>query len=153
MVAQKIICKNKKASHDYHLSETYEAGIVLKGTEVKSLREGKANLKESYASIEGREVYLYNCHISPYSHGTDANHEPLRTKKLLFHKKEIKKLTGKIKEKGLTLIPLKLYFSNGIAKIEMALAKGKKLYDKREDMKMKDAKKEIERAFKNRQRI
>lgn len=153
MVAQKIICKNKKASHDYHLSETYKAGIVLKGTEVKSLREGKANLKESYASIEGREVYLYNCHISPYSHGTDANHEPLRTKKLLFHKKEIKKLTGKIKEKGLTLIPLKLYFSNGIAKIEMALAKGKKLYDKREDMKMKDAKKEIERAFKNRQRI
>lgn len=153
MVSQKIICKNKKASHDYHLSETYEAGIVLKGTEVKSLREGKANLKESYASIEGGEVYLYNCHISPYSHGTDANHNPLRTKKLLFHKKEIKKLTGKIKEKGLTLIPLKLYFLNGIAKIEMALAKGKKLYDKREDMKMKDAKKDIERAFKNRQRI
>lgn len=153
MVSQKIICKNKKASHDYHLSETYEAGIVLKGTEVKSLREGKANLKESYASIEGGEVYLYNCHISPYSHGSDANHNPLRTKKLLFHKKEIKKLTGKIKEKGLTLIPLKLYFLNGIAKIEMALAKGKKLYDKREDMKMKDAKKDIERAFKNRQRI
>ncbi|HUU50639.1 MAG TPA: SsrA-binding protein SmpB [Nitrospinota bacterium] len=153
MVSQKIICKNKKASHDYHLSETYEAGIVLKGTEVKSLREGKVNLKESYASIEGGEVYLYNCHISPYSHGSDANHNPLRTKKLLFHKKEIKKLTGKIKEKGLTLIPLKLYFLNGIAKIEMALAKGKKLYDKREDMKMKDAKKDIERAFKNRQRI
>ena len=153
MAAQKIICKNKKASHDYHLGETFEAGIVLKGTEVKSLREGRANLKDSYASIEGGEVYLYNCHISPYSHGSDANHDPLRTRKLLFHKKEIKRLIGKIKEKGLTLIPLKLYFSNGIAKIEMALAKGKKLYDKREDMKQRDAKKDIERAFKNRQKI
>ena len=153
MVSQKIICQNKKASHDYHLGETYEAGIVLKGTEVKSLREGRANLKDSYASIEGGEVYLYNCHISPYSHGSDANHDPLRTRKLLFHKKEIKRLIGKIKEKGLTLIPLKLYFSNGIAKIEMALAKGKKLYDKREDMKRRDAKKDIERAFKNRQKI
>lgn len=149
----KIICTNKKASHDYHLSETYEAGLVLLGTEVKSLRDGRANLKDSYASIDNGEVYLHNCHISPYSHGSDANHDPLRERKLLFHKREIKKLIGKIKEKGLTLIPTKLYFKDGIVKVELALAKGKRLYDKREDIKRRDAKEDIERAFKERQKI
>ena len=149
----KIICTNKKASHDYHLSETYEAGLVLLGTEVKSLRDGRANLKDSYASIDNGEVYLHNCHISPYSHGSDANHDPTRTRKLLFHKREIKRLVGKLQEKGFTLIPTKLYFKDGIAKVELALAKGKRLYDKREDIKRRDAREDIERAFKERQKV
>jgi len=152
MAGIKIIATNKKASHNYELGESYEAGLVLQGTEVKSLREGRANLKEGYASIEDGEVYLYNCHISPYSHGNYTNHDPMRTRKLLLHKKEIKKLTGKIKEKGLTLVPTKLYFKNGMAKIELALGKGKKLYDKREAIKRRDAKLDIERAFKQRQK-
>lgn len=152
MAGVKIICKNKKASHNYELGETYEAGLALQGTEVKSLRDGKANLKEGYASIESGEVYLYNCHISPYSHGNIENHDPVRTRKLLLHKKEIKKLMGKVKEKGLSLIPTKLYFRNGLAKVELALGKGKKLYDKREDMKRRDADRDIERAFREKQK-
>ena len=152
MAGVKIICMNRKASHNYELGETYEAGLALQGTEVKSLRDGKANLKEGYASIENGELYLYNCHISPYSHGNIENHDPMRTKKLLLHKKEIKKLMGKVKEKGLSLIPTKLYFRNGLAKVELALGKGKKLYDKREDMKKKDATRDIERAFREKQK-
>jgi SsrA-binding protein len=152
MAGVKIICMNRKASHNYELGETYEAGLALQGTEVKSLRDGKANLKEGYASIENGELYLYNCHISPYSHGNIENHDPMRTRKLLLHKKEIKKLMGKVKEKGLSLIPTKLYFRNGLAKVELALGKGKKLYDKREDMKKKDATRDIERAFREKQK-
>ena len=144
----KIITENRKARHDYSIIETFEAGIVLRGTEVKSLREGKANLKDSFAMVEDEEVFLHNCHISPYTHGNIYNHNPLRIRKLLLHKSEINKLIGKTVEKGLTLIPLKLYFKNGIAKVELALAKGKKLHDKREDIKKKTAMREIEKAFK-----
>ena len=151
-MAIKIITENRKAWHDYFIIETFEAGIVLKGTEVKSLREGKVNLKDSFAMVEDEEVFLHNCHISPYIHGNIYNHDPLRIRKLLLHKSEINKLIGKTVEKGLTLIPLKLYFKNGIAKVEMALAKGKKLHDKREDIKKKTAMREIEKAFKESKR-
>ena len=144
----KIIAENRKARHDYFIIETFEAGIVLKGTEVKSLREGKASLKDGFAQVENEEVFLHNFHISPYQYGNIYNHDPLRVRKLLLHKKEINKLIGKTVEKGLTLIPLKLYFKNGITKVEMALAKGKRLYDKMEDIKKKTAMREIERAFK-----
>ena len=139
MSNKKIICENRKARHEYFIEETYEVGIALKGTEVKSLRQGKGNLKDSYASIEDGEVYLYNCHISPYTHGNILNHEPLRKRKLLLHKREIKKLYGKTEERGLTLVPLKMYFSRGVAKLELAVAKGKKTYDKRETLKRKTA--------------
>ena len=131
----KIVATNKKAYHDYHIEETYEAGMALQGTEVKSLREGKANLKDSFARIEKDEIFLLNCHISPYSHGNIANHDPMRTRKLLLHKREIQRLIGKIQQKGYALIPLKIYFKNEKAKVELGLAKGKKAYDKREDIK------------------
>jgi SsrA-binding protein len=152
MIGTKIICTNRQARFDYHLEDSFEAGVVLQGTEVKSLRDGRANLKDSYAAVDGGEVYLYDCHISPYSNGGYANHEPKRPRKLLLHKKEIRRLVGKTQERGLTLIPLKLYFLRGKAKVELALARGKKLYDKREDMKRRDADREIERAFKDRHR-
>lgn len=152
MTGEKIICTNRQARFDYHIEEDFEAGLVLQGTEVKSLRDGRANLKDSYASIDGGEVYLYNCHISPYPNGGYANHEPERPRKLLLHNREIRRLTGKTQERGLTLIPLRLYFRRGKVKIEMALARGKKQYDKREDMKRRDADREIERAFKDRHR-
>jgi SsrA-binding protein len=144
----KIVATNKKAYHDYHIEESYEAGMLLKGTEVKSLREGRANLKDSFARVENEEIFLYNCHISPYSHGNIANHDPLRTRKLLMHKGEIQRLMGKMMQKGYTLLPLKIYFKDGKAKIELALAKGKKQYDKREDIKKRDAAREMEKAFK-----
>jgi SsrA-binding protein len=152
MAGEKIICTNKQARFDYHLEDSFEAGVVLQGTEVKSLRDGRANLKDSYAAVDEGEVYLYDCHISPYPNGGYANHEPKRPRKLLLHKKEIRRLVGKTQERGLTLIPLKLYFLRGKAKVELALARGKKLYDKREDMKRRDADREIERAFKDRHR-
>jgi SsrA-binding protein len=152
MAGEKIICANKQARFDYHLEDSFEAGVVLQGTEVKSLRDGRANLKDSYAAVDEGEVYLYDCHISPYPNGGYANHEPKRPRKLLLHKKEIRRLVGKTQERGLTLIPLKLYFLRGKAKVELALARGKKLYDKREDMKRRDADREIERAFKDRHR-
>ena len=148
----KIIATNKKAYHDYRIEETYEAGIMLKGTEVKSLREGRANLKDSFARVENNEIFLYNCHISPYSHGNIANHDPLRTRKLLMHKGEIQRLMGKMILKGYTLLPLKIYFKNEKAKMELALAKGKKQYDKREDIKKRDAAREMEKAFKESKR-
>ncbi len=148
----KIIATNKKAYHDYHIEETYEAGMLLKGTEVKSLREGRANLKDSFARVENNEIFLYNCHISPYSHGNIANHDPLRTRKLLMHKGEIQRLMGKMILKGYTLLPLKIYFKNEKAKMELALAKGKKQYDKREDIKKRDAAREMEKAFKESKR-
>lgn len=152
MAGEKIICTNKQARFDYHLEDSFEAGVVLQGTEVKSLRDGRANLKDSYAAVDEGEVYLYDCHISPYPNGGYANHEPKRPRKLLLHKKEIRRLVGKTQERGLTLVPLKLYFLRGKAKVELALARGKKLYDKREDMKRRDADREIERAFKDRHR-
>jgi len=146
----RIVCQNKKAYHDYSIEETLEAGIQLQGTEVKSLREGKANLKDSYVLIKDSEAYLFNCHISPYTHGNIMNHEPLRTRKLLLHRKEIDRLRGKIQQKGYTLLPLKLYFKGSHAKVEVGLARGKRLYEKREAIKEREAKRTIERVMKSR---
>ncbi|NTW37034.1 MAG: SsrA-binding protein SmpB [Syntrophobacteraceae bacterium] len=146
----KIVCQNKKARHDYHIIEVIEVGMVLLGTEVKSLREGRANLKDSYARIRDGELYLVQAHISPYSHASYDNHDPERVRKLLVHKRELKRLTGKTQEKGLTLVPLKIYFKDGKAKIELALASGKKSYDKRETLKRQTQKREMERAIKDR---
>lgn len=146
----KIVCQNKKARFDYHIIEVIEAGMVLVGTEVKALREGRANLKDSYARIKNGELYLVQAHISPYSHAHYDNHDPERVRKLLVHKRELKRLTGKTQEKGLTLVPLKIYFKEGKAKVELALASGKKSYDKRETLKRKDQKREMERAIKDR---
>jgi len=145
----RIVCQNKKAYHDYSIEETLEAGIQLQGTEVKSLREGKANLKDSYALLKNSEVFLLNCHISPYSHGNIMNHEPLRTRKLLLHRKEIERIRGKAQQKGYALIPLKIYFKGSHAKVEIGLAKGKRLYEKRETIKEREAKRTIERAMKS----
>lgn len=146
----KIVCQNRKAYHDYSIEETTEAGIQLLGTEVKSLRDGKANLSDSYVLIKDSEMFLFNCHISPYSHGNIMNHDPLRTRKLLLHKKEIGRLMGKARQKSFTLIPLKIYFKGSYAKVEIGLAKGKKVYEKREAIKEREAKRTIERAMKNR---
>jgi len=146
----KIVCQNKKARHDYHIIEVLEAGMVLVGTEVKSLREGRANLKDSYARIRDGELYLMQAYISPYSHASHDNHDPERIRKLLVHQRELKRLTGKTQEKGLTLVPLKIYFKDGKAKIELALASGKKSYDKRETLKRQTQKREMERAIKDR---
>jgi len=148
----KIVTENRKARHDFHILETYEAGLALTGTEVKSLRSGKANLQDSYARVENAELLLYNMHVSPYDQGNRFNHEPKRKRKLLMHKREIIRLLGKTREKGLALIPLKVYFKNGYAKVELALAKGKKSYDRREDMAARDAKRDIDRALKDRLR-
>ena len=150
MAGEKIVATNRKARHDYHILETYEAGMVLRGTEVKSLRQRRANLKDSFARIEGEEIFLYNLHISPYEFGIVAEQDPTRTRKLLLHKKEIKKLLGKTAERGLTLIPLQLYFKQELAKVELALAKGKRSYDKRQDLKKREADREIEKAVKSR---
>ena len=151
MSEKKSICVNKEATHLYFIEERFEAGIVLRGTEVKSLRDGRANLKESYAKVSGNEIFLVNCHISPYSHGNQLNHDPLRSRKLLLHKREIRKLIGKVSEKGFTLVPISMYFLDGKAKLELGLGKGKKLHDKRETMKERVANREMEREFKNRQ--
>lgn len=148
-----VIAQNKKASHDYFIEETYEAGIVLKGTEIKSIRARRVNLKDSYARIMNGEVFLLNMHISPYEQGNRYNHDPLRTRKLLLHKKEIDKLIGRTKEDGFTIVPLKLYIKNGFAKVLLGVGKGKKKYDKREDLKQKAAKREIERAFREKQKM
>ncbi len=153
MNVNKVISTNRKARHDYHIEETYEAGIVLTGTEVKSVRNTRVNLKDSYAKVEGGEIFLYNMHISPYEPGNRFNHEPLRMRKLLMHKKEIGRLAGKTKEKGYALIPLKIYLREGLVKIELGLARGKKLYDKRRDIAERDSKREMERAFKEKQKI
>jgi SsrA-binding protein len=146
----KTVCQNRKAYHDYYIDETAEAGIALLGTEVKSLREGKANLKDSYVMLKEGEAFLFNCHISPYSHGNIMNHDPLRTRKLLMHRAEISRLTGKVAAKGFTLIPLKIYFKDSFAKVEIGLARGKKLFEKRDTIKEREARREIERAMKNR---
>ena len=146
---ERVVCVNRKARHDYFIEESYEAGLVLKGSEVKSLRDGKANLKDSYARILKGEAFLLNTHISPYPAANQFNHEPDRTRKLLLHKQELRRLTGKVKERGLTLIPLRLYFKDGKAKVELGLARGKKLYDKRETLRRKVAQREVERSLKN----
>lgn len=145
---QKLIANNKKAYHDYFIDETYEAGIALHGTEVKSMRMGKCSIKEAFIRIENGEVFVYGMHVSPYEKGNIFNKDPLRVKKLLMHKYEINKLTGKIKEKGYTLVPLQVYFKEGRAKVEIGLARGKKLYDKRETIAKKDQKREAEKEFK-----
>ncbi|MBO4401176.1 MAG: SsrA-binding protein SmpB [Selenomonadaceae bacterium] len=151
--AVKIACENRKARHDYFIHETYEAGIELRGTEVKSLRGGKANLKDSYAEVKDGEIWVEHMHISPYEQGNIFNHDPLRRRRLLMHKKEILKLFGKTREKGFTLVPLKIYFKNGRAKMELALASGKHNYDKREALAEKSAKRDIERALRDKQRV
>lgn len=144
----KMIANNKKAYHDYFILDTYEAGIALAGTEVKSLRMGKCSIKESFIRIENGEVYIYGMHISPYEKGNIFNKDPLRVRKLLLHKAEINKLLGKIKEKGMAIVPLKVYFNGSLVKVEIGLAKGKKIYDKREDIAKKDQKREAQREFK-----
>mgnify|MGYP000150717779 CR=1 FL=1 len=144
----KLIANNKKAYHDYFIEETIQAGISLAGTEVKSLRMGKCSLKESYIQIKDGEAFIYNMHISPYEQGNIFNKDPLRPRKLLLHKKEIDKIFGKMKEKGNTVVPLQVYFNGSLVKVEVGLAKGKKLYDKRDDIAKKDQKREAEREFK-----
>ncbi|MCP2520329.1 SsrA-binding protein SmpB [Candidatus Aminicenantes bacterium AC-335-A11] len=147
--AERIIATNKKAFFNYEIIETLEAGISLLGSEVKSIREGKVSLKESYAEIKDGEVFLINCHIAPYSAATYLNHEPKRPRKLLLHKQEIKKLMGRVKEKGLTLIPVRMYFNKkGLVKVELALAKGKKVYQKREALRERDRRREMEAELK-----
>ncbi|MDO4343789.1 MAG: SsrA-binding protein SmpB [Eubacteriales bacterium] len=144
----KLIANNKKAYHDYFIEDTYEAGISLAGTEVKSLRMGKCSIKESYIRIERGEVLIYGMHISPYEKGNIFNKDPLRVRKLLMHRHEINKLTGKLQEKGLTLVPLRVYFKGSLVKIEVGLARGKKLYDKRQDIAKRDMRREAEKEFK-----
>lgn len=150
---QKLIANNKKAYHDYFIDETYEAGVALHGTEVKSLRMGKCSIKESFIRIENGEVFVYGMRVSPYEKGNIFNKDPLRPKKLLMHRYEINKLVGKIKEKGYTLVPLQVYFKNGRAKVEIGLARGKKLYDKRADIAKKDQRREAEKELKSKNAI
>jgi len=147
-MAEKLICQNKKAFYNYFIEETYQAGISLLGSEVKSLREGKVNLGDGYGDIKKGEVFLVDAHISPYPQANRLNHDPLRTRKLLLHKKEIKRLIGKVEQRGYTLIPVKLYFVDGKVKVDLALAKGKKLFDKRETLKKKTVIREMERGRK-----
>jgi SsrA-binding protein len=148
--AQSSIAENRKAFHDFHLLETFEAGLVLLGTEVKAIREGRVNLRDSFARVEGSEVYLYNVNISPYSHRGYADHEPLRRRKLLLHRDEIRKLIGKTVVKGMTLVPVRLYFKGGRVKVAVSLAKGKKEFDKRETLKQREVDRETRAAIKSR---
>ena len=148
----KIVAQNKRARHDYFVLETWEAGIELKGTEVKSIRLGQCNLKDCYGTVKDGELWVYGMHISPYDFGNVYNHDPLRTRRLLMHRREIDRLLGKVKERGYALVPLKLYFKHGRVKMELALATGKKNYDKRRDMAERDAKRELQRVVKERNR-
>jgi SsrA-binding protein len=152
MANEKVVATNREAYHNYHILETHECGIALTGTEVKSIREGRCNLKDSYGQIRQGEAWLLNAHISPYSHGNRENHEPLRSRKLLLHKKEILKLASKAQEKGLTLVATRMYFKNGRIKVELAVAKGKKLYDKRETERRREADREARATLKERNR-
>lgn len=149
---RKLVANNKKAYHDYFIDETYEAGVALHGTEVKSLRMGRCSIKESFIRIENGEVFVYGMHVSPYEKGNIFNKDPLRIKKLLLHRHEINRLAGRVAEKGYTLVPLQVYFKEGRVKVEIGLARGKKLYDKREDIAKKDARREMEREFKDKNR-
>jgi len=153
MATEKVVATNRKAFHNFSILETYEAGLVLKGTEVKSLRESHVNFKDCYASIDNGEAWLIGCHITPYHHGSDANHDPERRRKLLLHRREINRLVGKVAERGLTLIPLRLYFKDGRAKMELGLARGKKLHDKRESIREREARRELDREARSRQRV
>jgi SsrA-binding protein len=144
----KTVSDNRRARHEFEVLEIFEAGIALVGTEVKSLRQGKANLKDSFARVEKGELWLYNCHISPYDHGNRFNHDPLRKRRLLMHRRQILKLKSRIQEKGLTLVPLKMFFKGNWAKIDLALAKGKQLYDKRQTIEKRDSKRQLERVIK-----
>jgi SsrA-binding protein len=146
MREDRVVATNRRARHEYEILETLEAGLVLRGTEVKSLRAGQVNFKDSYATVRGGEAWLLGCHISPYSHGTDANHDPERERKLLLHGREITRLTGKVAERGLTVVPLKVYFKNGRAKVELGLARGKKLHDKRAALRERETRREMDRA-------
>jgi len=149
--AQKNIAENRKAFHDYHILETFEAGVALLGTEVKAIREGNVNLRDSFARVEGGEVWIYNVHISPYSHRGYSDHEPTRKRKLLLHRQEIKKLIGKTIERGMTLVPTRMYFKNGKIKVALALARGKEAHDKRETMRRREIDRETRAAVKSRQ--
>lgn len=149
---RKVIAQNKKATHEYFIEETYEAGLVLSGTEIKSIRGGKINLKDSFARISNGEAFIHNMHISPFEHGNRFNHEPTRARKLLLHRNEIDKLIGLTKEKGYSLIPLRIFLRNGFAKLDLALAKGKKLHDKRQTMAKRDADRQIARALREKQK-
>jgi SsrA-binding protein len=146
--AQRLVAENRKAGHDYHILETYEAGLVLVGTEVKAIREGRVNLRDSFARVEDGQVFVFNVHISPYSHRGYAQHEPLRRRKLLLHRSEIRKLIGKTVEKGMTLVPLRMYFKDGRVKLAIGLAKGKKDYDRRETIKRRETDRETRAAIK-----
>jgi SsrA-binding protein len=148
--ADRLIAENRKAYHDYHLIETFEAGIVLLGTEVKAIREGRVNLRDSYGRVEDGEVFVHNVHISPYSHRGSADHVPTRKRKLLLHKQEIRKLIGKTVEKGMTLVPVRMYLKNGRVKVALSLAKGKQAHDKRETIKRREAERETRAAIKSR---
>ena len=150
--AQRIVAENRKALHDYHILESFEAGIALQGTEVKSIREGRVNLRDSFARVEDGEVWVYNIHISPYSHRGYTDHEPTRRRKLLLHRQEIRKLIGKTVERGMTLVPTRLYFKNGHVKVSLALAKGEQAHDKRETIKRREAERETRAAIKARRR-
>jgi SsrA-binding protein len=143
----KPIAQNRKARHDYHIEETVEAGIALVGTEVKSCREGRVNLSDAYVTFEYGEAWLVQCHISPYSHGNRANHDPLRRRKLLMHRAELSRLQGKVSQEGRTLVPLRMYFSHGLAKVELAVARGKRVYDKRQAIAEREAKRRIDREL------
>lgn len=144
----KVIVQNRKARHEYHILETWETGIVLQGTEVKSLRAGKANLQDSFARLDRGEMWLHNLHISPYDHGNRNNHEPLRVRKLLMHRQQLRKLIGQVEQKGLTLVPLDLHFNQGLAKVTLALVRGKKLHDKREALKERAEQRDLQRGAK-----
>ena len=146
----KVIARNRRARHDYHIEETFEAGLVLTGTEVKSLRAGRASLTEAFAQISGDELWLHGLHIPEYAQGTWTNHDPRRTRKLLLHRKEIDRLASQVAERGFTIVPLSLYFSSGKAKVELALARGKRTYDKRRDLAQRDAAREVDRALRRR---
>ena len=150
--SDRIVAENRKAFHDYHIVETFEAGVALQGTEVKSIREGRVNLRDSFARVEGGEVWVYNIHISPYSHRGYADHEPTRRRKLLLHRQEIRKLIGKTVEKGMTLVPLRLYFKGGKAKMAISLAKGKQAHDKRDAIRKREVDRETRAAVKSRSR-
>lgn len=144
----RYVVKNRKARHEYHVLDTWQAGVVLQGTEVKSLRDGRANLQDAFARFDGGDLWLHNLHISPYEPANRFNHEPLRPRKLLLHRAELRRMVGQVQQKGLTLIPLDIHFASGVAKVTLALAKGKKLHDKREDLKRRAEQREMERAYK-----
>jgi SsrA-binding protein len=149
---EKTVATNRKARHEYAILETLEAGLVLQGTEVKSLREGQVTFKDSYVAVQGSEAWLVGCHVSPYHHGTDANHDPERRRKLLLHRSEIRRLVGKTSERGLTVVPLRLYFKHGRAKLEIGLARGRKLHDKRAVLRERETRREMDKAMRARAR-